>query len=382
MGFMKNTNLIIASLGLAACAMDDGDELSVDRDEIINGTVISAENSGFAIVNGGCSGTLITNTWVLTAKHCGTAVGSSVVMGSQTRTVDRVVNHPSVDASIARLSAPMTMNGSTTNHRWRLRGDALGAGTSVRCFGYGRNTYTGGFGTLRTANMTVHSTSGSDYVFRPNSSGQIQWMGDSGGGCLDGANNALYVQSVCWHDGVSTVSQCAGPRADYLAIWADIEMFGSFLQGPQWERDAHWCNHAGSQLLLGDFNGDSRKDMLCHDSNGYKWLDYADGNGRFFGTDWERDAHWCNHAGSQLFIDDFNGDGGDDLLCHDTSGRKWFDFASSVGTFFGTDFYRDANWCSHATGRLLVGAFNSDARADLLCHDTSSGYKWTAQSGL
>ena len=32
----------------------------------------------------------------------------------------------------------------------------------------------------------------------------------------------------------------------------------------------------------------------------------------------------CNHPTAQLFLGDFNGDGRTDLLCHDTaSGRKW-----------------------------------------------------------
>ncbi|MCB9100612.1 MAG: hypothetical protein H6632_13805 [Anaerolineales bacterium] len=37
---------------------------------------------------------------------------------------------------------------------------------------------------------------------------------------------------------------------------------------------------AGATLRLADFNGDSRTDLFCRDSNRL-WLDYADANGRF-----------------------------------------------------------------------------------------------------
>ena len=30
-----------------------------------------------------------------------------------------------------------------------------------------------------------------------------------------------------------------------------------------------WCNHNGASLYIGGFNGDSRDDMLCHDTRGY-----------------------------------------------------------------------------------------------------------------
>ncbi|WXH31973.1 hypothetical protein WA016_05953 [Myxococcus stipitatus] len=37
-----------------------------------------------------------------------------------------------------------------------------------------------------------------------------------------------------------------------------------------------WCHHSGSQLLTGDFNGDGRADLLCHDvSSGTKWFAYS-----------------------------------------------------------------------------------------------------------
>ena len=48
-----------------------------------------------------------------------------------------------------------------------------------------------------------------------------------------------------------------------------------------------WCAHADRMLLVGDFNGDGRSDMLCHDiRNGQKWMSLANADGSFLGTTW------------------------------------------------------------------------------------------------
>ncbi len=160
--------------------------------------------------------------------------------------------------------------------------------------------------------------------------------------------------------------------------WIDLANASGHLFGTNWSRDARWCNHDAAELFKGDFNGDGRTDMLCHDNKtGKKWVDLADGAGHFGGTDWSRDAGWCNHATGRLLVGDFNGDARDDILCHDIStGKKWIDFANASGQFLGTNWSRESNWCRHDNGRLFVGDFNGDGRDDLLCHDVSTGKKW------
>jgi hypothetical protein len=175
-----------------------------------------------------------------------------------------------------------------------------------------------------------------------------------------------------------------GPRPDDLLchdptsgfLWIDYASGGTF-GGTNWQRDARFCNHEAARLLVGDFNGDGSDDLLCHDhTSGYKWIDYASG-GQFNGTNWERNGLWCNHDTGRLFIGDFNADGRDDLLCHDhDTGMKWVDFANASGQFLGTDFQGGGSFCSHDQGRLFVGDFNGDNRDDLLCHDVTTGTKW------
>ena len=160
--------------------------------------------------------------------------------------------------------------------------------------------------------------------------------------------------------------------------WIDYGSANIGFYGTEWQRNARWCDHPSGQLYIGDFNGDGRDDMMCHDvDNGYKWIDYANSAGKFYGTDWSRNARWCYHPSGQLYIGDFNGDGRDDMMCHDVdNGYKWIDYANSSGKFYGTDWQRNARWCYHASAQLLTGDFDGDGDDDLLCHDQSSGYVW------
>jgi hypothetical protein len=90
-----------------------------------------------------------------------------------------------------------------------------------------------------------------------------------------------------------------------------------------------WCRAPGVQLHVGDFNGDGLDDMLCHNTTtGYKWIALAKAGGGFTGTDWQRNMGWCRAPGVQLQVGDFNGDGRDDMLCHNTTtGYKWIAYS-------------------------------------------------------
>jgi hypothetical protein len=79
----------------------------------------------------------------------------------------------------------------------------------------------------------------------------------------------------------------------------------------------------GGQVLFGDFNRDRMTDLLCHYGNRNE-VRYTYSNGGFgawgFNTVW---TNYCTHSGSRLSVADFNGDGRDDLLCHDNAGSRW-----------------------------------------------------------
>src|SRR5262249_50273287 len=144
----------------------------------------------------GCSGTLLTNDWLITAAHCAldTATPSNnfVTMGSQQSAGVYAVNHPSLDFALIKLATPFTMNGSPYGYRMPIYWCTTASlnGQTLWCRGYGcdsdESESCSGFGTLREAMLSVKSGAYDDYNFTvlANAYGQALAPGDSGGGCL------------------------------------------------------------------------------------------------------------------------------------------------------------------------------------------------------
>ncbi|HEX6273446.1 MAG TPA: FG-GAP-like repeat-containing protein [Polyangiaceae bacterium] len=158
------------------------------------------------------------------------------------------------------------------------------------------------------------------------------------------------------------------------------------FEGTNWTKNTAWCNHQTGRLMVGDFNNDNRDDLLCRDAaDGRLWIDYASTTGTFDGTDWSTTGVGCTGNGRQ-YIGDFNGDNRDDLLCHYPFGLSHLgpifavSLADSAGRFAATTIVGDG-FCTGQTQEIHVGYFNQDARADLLCHDTVAGTKFIRYTG-
>lgn len=222
--FVLRSSVLYLCLG--ACTLQDGapgPEIESATQEIINGIPVEPENSGFVMMlsNGSlCSATLLNNEWVLTAKHCNVVSGATAQMGSQSRLVIQVIDHPSLDVTLAHLQSPLSMGSSLNSYVRPLRTTPLAVSEAVQCYGYGRNTFNSGAGTLRTAALNLSSLTATEYNFDRNGSNQVQWKGDSGGPCIDSEGNAVSVTSYCWY-GDNAVYSCAVVRSDVFASWAN-----------------------------------------------------------------------------------------------------------------------------------------------------------------
>ncbi|MDC0673425.1 FG-GAP repeat domain-containing protein [Nannocystis radixulma] len=172
------------------------------------------------------------------------------------------------------------------------------------------------------------------------------------------------------------INDCVIKHEHTIASWDGISTGIEFFDLTQTLRIGDdtplsgWCTHSGSEIHTGDFDGDGAPDYMCHDRNdGRKWIDY---DGAYNGTDWNASTGFC--VGDSLLIGDFNGDGRDDLFCNDYSTRS-IDYTDASGHFGASEWSHTLTWCQHSGAVLETGDYNGDGRDDLYCHD-NVGKKW------
>ncbi|XP_048584416.1 neurogenic locus notch homolog protein 1 isoform X2 [Nematostella vectensis] len=239
------------------------------------------------------------------------------------------------------------------------------------CYHKGSQLFTGDFNGDGKADMLCHDNTGYKWVALANSKGQFTgtswekkmgWCYHKGAQLFTGDFNGDGRTDILCHD-----------RAGYK--WVALANSAGQFTGTSWHKAMGWCSHSGAKLLIGDFNGDGRDDMLCYDNN-RKWVSLAQPGGSFKGTSWEKAGGWCSHSGSSIYVGDFNGDKRDDLMCHDTAGKSWVMLAQAGGSFSGSSSWHGTGWCGHKGSQFFIGYFNGDRKADMLCHDINSGHKW------
>jgi hypothetical protein len=167
--------------------------------------------------------------------------------------------------------------------------------------------------------------------------------------------------------------------------------------GVDWHGVRSMCRAAGTSLQLGKVNGDARADLVCQDpATGGVQVALARSRGRFPLVDTRSTPGLCTATGTQLRLGDVNGDHRADLICHDptgvmpstatepaAAGYVWIALAKGGAWYHATDWQRNLGFCpASSPGSLQTADLDGDGRTDLLCHDTVTGHLHTAYSDL
>jgi hypothetical protein len=222
----------------------------------------------------------------------------------------------------------------------------------------------------------------------PGSAGNTFVALSTGSGFTGGG---IWLGGWCSHGGASfgTGDFNADGRTDFYChdpmgpgslgnTWVATSTGSGFTGGGIWL--GGWCSHGGATFATGDFDGDGRTDVYCHDpmgsgTPGNLWVATSTG-GRLVPRGGAWLSGWCSHSGATFGAGDFNGDGKTDFYCHDPMGGQNFGntwVATSTGTGFSGGHIWLSGWCSHGGALFGLGDFNGDHRTDLFCHDPPRG---------
>lgn len=140
-----------------------------------------------------------------------------------------------------------------------------------------------------------------------------------------------------------------------------------------------WCPAGG--VGSGDFNGDGRTDLICHEDSGTSSIRYSMSQGTTGSFNNSSSlSGWCPIINGTLFatltaplppskvsLADFNGDGLQDLWCH--VGNSDVKVALSTGTSIAPSEVWRTGFCT--TGKAGIADVNGDGITDLWCHTTA-----------
>jgi hypothetical protein len=193
---------IICATVLGMCAscteMDDGVEIMAMTDEtcppaeLLDGTVISATTRPEVGQIAGCTATLISEQWFITAAHCvayGNPTGGTFTTGTHSYPISRVysLNNDAgtFDVAIGRLSTQVPASVATPA---KLAEVAPISGEQVTVFGFGCNVRPNG-GTS-TKRYTTFNWGTSNRLCPGDSGGPVRRGGLNSGGEIVGINSA------------------------------------------------------------------------------------------------------------------------------------------------------------------------------------------------
>jgi V8-like Glu-specific endopeptidase len=230
------------------------------------------------------------------------------------------------------------------------------------CSQAGAKLYSGDFNADLRDDLLCRDSTGYTAVALANASGQfsgvswsatLNWCKQSSATLLVGDLNADGRDDLLCRDSTGYTSGAFASSS------------GQFPAGT-WSASINWCKQAGARLVQGDVNLDRRKDLICQDATGYVSWVLASSTGRYSSSSFGQTINFCKSASAKLLVGDFNGDRREDLLCREASGLQSVSLANSSGKFTGTSFSATSAWCP-ASQHVVSGRFNTDLRSDVTC---------------
>jgi hypothetical protein len=179
-----------------------------------------------------------------------------------------------------------------------------------------------------------------------------------------------------------------------LRVWpstGDLSADRRLFAAPARTVGTGWTSANYPRMVLGDFNGDDRTDIIGQDTAGQlrAWASTGDlsadhrlftGPSRIVGTGWTATNI------PRIVLGDFNGDHRTDIIGQDSTGqlRAWpsnGDLSADSRLFTGAARIVGTGWTVAAYPRIVVGDLNGDGRTDIIAQATDGRLRGWASTG-
>lgn len=136
----------------------------------------------------------------------------------------------------------------------------------------------------------------------------------------------------------------------------------------RWSATFPFCIAPEQELLVADFDGDGRSDLLCREAGASPRIAYATTEGTFVGAQDTQLGPFCTGSERTLLAAHVDDDGRPDLICHDgATGELRTALSTAGGSFRASTEPTRLGFCTASPHRLRHGDFDGDGLGDLLC---------------